>query len=531
MKTVLWVEVCSVMVTMGCAAATEPCPPGSEKASGRCVPADADAGMDSDSGTPCEGDTFFPDTDGDGFGDEAATDVACEPREGWALDGSDCDDEDAAVHPGTNDPCNGVDDDCDGTVDQAHECAQGEVTACVADCGTAGSSTCKADCTPGTCVPPAERCNGIDEDCDGSVDEEMYEVRGSVQLGGAGDARGPDVAWTGDRWFVAWEGFDGDRPNVRTATVEDDVASVPDGFLFDAAIQRPRVGRFGDRVAVSAIWWNEMAPWGLGFATTCVVDPAVAEGIDVEADCAMLSNRLSSPASQVGMAGGDDVLAVGFIDDASGTPDARVSRVNADSDEVGVEATLGSASWGVNVAYDSANDRFAVVWDAGGQVWFARVFSDGATDGVPAPITAPVDGPLQPAIAWGDPGGLVAWLEDRGGGVYELRTQRLGADGNLDGDPVDLGAATVLDGPAVDVAWTGGEYVIAHGGGEAGTDEIRVTRLGAAGAAETFVVNAEGSRGAGVAIDWNGDEIGVAWTDDSSGADDAHFARVTCQPE
>jgi len=69
--------------------------------------------------------------------------------------------------------CNGLDDDCNGTVDQD---SQGKQLTKVCDAGgkvgtqtcTAGSwGSCVADCTPKT-----EECNGLDDDCDGKVDQD-----------------------------------------------------------------------------------------------------------------------------------------------------------------------------------------------------------------------------------------------------------------------------------------------------------------------------------------------------------------------
>ncbi len=67
--------------------------------------------------------------------------------------------------------CNGVDDDCDGTDDEDYV---SQVTNCgVGACATTGSTSCVSggvvdSCTPGTST--AEVCNGIDDDCDGDID-------------------------------------------------------------------------------------------------------------------------------------------------------------------------------------------------------------------------------------------------------------------------------------------------------------------------------------------------------------------------
>ena len=63
---------------------------------------------------------FLPDVDGDGFADPDATPVAaCERPEGHlpASAANDCDDADPLTHPGANEYCDGVDNDCDGQAD------------------------------------------------------------------------------------------------------------------------------------------------------------------------------------------------------------------------------------------------------------------------------------------------------------------------------------------------------------------------------------------------------------------------------
>jgi len=72
--------------------------------------------------------------------------------------------------------CNGVDDDCDGSVDElgAQPCYDGDpATRNVGEC-TDGTRICSGG-EWGTCIgqvtPTTETCNGLDEDCDGDVDD------------------------------------------------------------------------------------------------------------------------------------------------------------------------------------------------------------------------------------------------------------------------------------------------------------------------------------------------------------------------
>lgn len=62
--------------------------------------------------------------------------------------------------------CNDIDDDCDGTTDEDSD------EACTF-CGVNGTRVCGAGGTLGDCdaVAPDEECNAADDDCDGAVDE------------------------------------------------------------------------------------------------------------------------------------------------------------------------------------------------------------------------------------------------------------------------------------------------------------------------------------------------------------------------
>ena len=149
-------------------------------------------GVDNDSdGVVDEGDAldallWTTDSDGDGFGDENAAGVyACSQPSGYA-DGSDCDDTDASVYPGATETCDGVDQDCDGTVDDnpsdgstwyqdwdsdSYGNASITTQGCTAPSGYVSDNTDCDDTVASTHPGADEYCDGADDDCDGTVDE------------------------------------------------------------------------------------------------------------------------------------------------------------------------------------------------------------------------------------------------------------------------------------------------------------------------------------------------------------------------
>ncbi len=112
--------------------------------------------------------TWFQDLDSDGHGDATVSLTDCNEPVGYVSLGDDCDDGDATAYPSAPELCNGVDDDCSGSVPADEENVDGDsYRVCDNDC----------DDTVDTIYPGAdEYCDGVDEDCDGVADNDAVDA-------------------------------------------------------------------------------------------------------------------------------------------------------------------------------------------------------------------------------------------------------------------------------------------------------------------------------------------------------------------
>ncbi len=149
------------------------------------VDEDCDGAVDED---PVDAGSWYADGDGDGWGTDNHSELACTQPSGKVAEAGDCDDGDPSVHPGADETCNGQDDDCDHEIDEdvidgetwytdADGDGWGDPHAAIRACEQPSDSVEEdwaGDCDdtdPAVHPDASEQLDGLDNDCNGEIDE------------------------------------------------------------------------------------------------------------------------------------------------------------------------------------------------------------------------------------------------------------------------------------------------------------------------------------------------------------------------
>jgi hypothetical protein len=380
--------------------------------------------------------------------------------------------------------CNGLDDDCNGQVDEGlmpSLCGVGECAAV--------SATCAAG-QPVACQPRpsgTETCNGLDDDCDGTVDEGLVNnTSGDVRI--TNDPGSSDFVYMGagpDSFALAWQ--DG-----------------RDGSPMKGEIYFARLTRTGQK-----------------------------QGSDVR----ITSTRGTSAHPAMAFVQGRWALV--YADDTTDNLELYVRFIATDGTLMGQAVRLTNASgdsdWPDVVA---TVDGFAVAWQdernsmAGSDVWVRRFDAQGRPLAAEIRVTDATGAQGNPILKTNGQGFVVAWHDGRGGRGRDIFLRRL--DASL--QPV-VAEVRVSDEPAdsawPDLAWNGvaREWAVVWHDARFQETEIlmrRYSEMLQPLSAEVRITNETGASSY-PSIDFNGFQYGLSWQDARDGQPAIMFAPVNAQ--
>ncbi len=333
--------------------------------------------------------------------------------------------------------CNGSDDDCDTIVDNGFPCAREEETSCTTVCGSRGTGVCSSACTlpaPASCNPPQETCNWSDDDCDGEIDEGhwgmLIEPVGITD--GTRETRNPLISFGIDSYVIAWE---------------DERNGTP-GELYTK-----EVGLHGENISQDIRLIGNGSSERLGDITWGGDRYAIAYYSEIDS--------------------GDYEVWVATVR-SDGSRIREVKSIYAMNDQTFPSITYDGTGW----ALAWFDERTTEGWH---NVYFARIEPENLVlSGVASPLSISMQEETIPDVAWSGSGYAVVWKQlSQAGWLLNLKT--ISSDGTPSGTIKTVsGIFTYLLEPTI--VWTGSEWVVSWAGEKSdGTKGYFLARLDESG--------------------------------------------------
>jgi len=424
--------------------------------------------------------------------------------DGEACSGDDCNDEDADVFPGSTVRRCDEDGDCNGYADSDND----NDTYARSDCSSGTDCNDEDD----TVHPGADEVcvDGIDQDCDTLIDGPIVRITEAVIA--EGDL--PSTTWIGGEMGVSWTYFDGADDNVV-------YRGVP---LSCIATGRSRTFTTGTMRKYSTVVWTG-SELGIVWEDDRYMNPgpyfSLLSGGSVTVS-EFRVNDYTSSGNYPHMAWSGSQFAIvwsdtrnpgtGYVDDIyMALLDAAGAKIGGDiqiSESTG-DPNLPSVTW--------TGSEWGLAWhddrDGQNEIYFARVSDTGTKVGSDVRITSETGSSSSPSLAWTGSEFGVAWGDHRDG-YWQIYFARISAAGAKVGTDMRI-TSTTTDASEVDMLWAGSFFTLAWQDMRHANMEIYATRLAADGTeldTQTRITNAVGVSHY-VDTTWTGSELGLVWGD------------------
>jgi hypothetical protein len=462
---------------------------------------------------------------------------------------ADCNDADPLTAPGRPELCDGLDNDCDGQIDDDPGCV----------------NVCAAPDRFGQEVRLSSRgwCNTTTQKC---ITGRVGEPCTSDAACGSG-ASEPELVWTGTGFGATWQqdeagvaltqelmiaGFDaagaGASPveQLTTGTDSQVPSMVWTGTEFGLSWYDPTGGNseiYFSRVLPSGSFPPGLCDSGSGLCTqgkvgaSCTQDAACAGGLRVTNDPAF------SYAPSLAWNGREYGLA--WYDARDGNREIYVARISASGGKIGGDIRVTSApGHSTSPSLVWADQGYGLAWvderdQLGGpplrEIYFVRLDAAGTKIGSDLRVTSSAAFSSAPSLAWSGSEFGVAWQDTRDGameiyfaGIDASGSSTLGSNVRITNDPAFSQAPSLV--------WTGSEFGLAWQDNRSGTNEIYFTRITQAGAKAggdvRLTQNPNPSLSSNNSINpslvWTGQEFGLLWQDKRALDWESYFALLRC---
>jgi hypothetical protein len=457
--------------------------------------------------------------------------------DGFTTCAGDCDDTRSDVYPGAPQICDGLNNDCDhpswpaldGTDEVEDRDADG-VTGCAGDCDVLHPAT-----YPGA----TEICDGLDNDCDGQLDEDLTCTVSCPQPDGIApdvpvtdspeSTDAPSLVTTDSGYGVAWA--DGRHGKHEIYFNRLDPTGAPAGASLrvtdtDKFATYPTMAWTGSEFGIA---WCEF-PRTQDYDGEIYFARISAAGVKMGPEIRITSDPGSSVFPSIAWSGAG--YGVAWLDRS--VPEASVYFARLDpagllqGEMIQLTTTAGYVNDPVVVW---TGTRYAVTWydeaDGNAEIYLALIDTLGNAS-APIRITDDPANSTEPRLAWtGTELGLL-WLDSRDAPreLYFARLDETGA--RLSGDIALTANGVFTNAPRL--AWTGGEYGVAWEDHSGGNEQVYFMRLDLAGTPLTtgrrISTGPAASSYPGLA--WAGSVYGMVWQDLVQGGYEARFTRIGC---